>query len=189
LIARKRQRAAAHQWSNLMAEMTWTTLAIGGHVPANKLAEFRELCDEYFGGFGAVDKPKDLIDRALRDGESVTFADTLDFGNADELEAVCKRWGLTYWKHWDAVGGQFDSGIEIWRPGMERAKEQTATCEQDQPALTMSQLQALAEQGHTLQQVIEMLDEFSATKVPPLTIGLDYHEEDENEDSGVAADV
>jgi hypothetical protein len=178
-----------HHWSNLMAEMTWTTLAIGGPIPENKFEEFRNLCDEYFGGFGAVDKPNDLIDRALRDGESVTFADALNFGNADELEAVCKQWGLTYWKHWDAVGGQFDSGIEIWRPGMERAKEQTATCEQDQPALTMSQLQALAEQGHTLQQVIEMLDEFSATKVPPLTIGLDYHEEDENEDSGVAADV
>jgi hypothetical protein len=33
-----------------MAEMTWTTLVIGGPVPRNELAEFRELCDEYFGG-------------------------------------------------------------------------------------------------------------------------------------------
>jgi hypothetical protein len=172
-----------------MAEMSWTTFTIGGPIPENKIEEFRTLCDEYFGGFGAVDKPNDLIDRALRDGESVTFADSLNFGNAEELECACHRWGLTTWKHWDAVGGQFDSGIEIWRPGMEHPKAQTATCEQDQPALTMSQLQALAEQGRTLQQVIEMLDEFSATKVPPLTIGPDYHEEDENEDSGVAADV
>jgi hypothetical protein len=172
-----------------MAEMTWTTLVIGGPLPQNKVAQFRELAEEYFGGSGAVDDPNVLIEHALRDGTSVTFADTVNFGNADELETLCHQWGLTTWKHWDSVPGSFDSGIEIWRLGMERPKEQTATCEQDQPALTMGQLQALAEQGYTLGQVIDMLDEFSANKVPPLAIGPDYHEEDEHEDSGVASDV
>jgi hypothetical protein len=69
---------------------------------------------------------------------------------------------------------------------MEHAKEQTATCEGDQPALTMGQLQAFSEQGCTLAQVIETLDEFDSDKVPPLTIGPDYHEQDETEEEETA---
>ena len=49
-----------------MAEMTWTTLVIGGPLPQNKVAQFRELAEEYFGGSGAVDDPNVLIDCRFR---------------------------------------------------------------------------------------------------------------------------
>ena len=166
-----------------MTEMTWTTLVIGGPMPKNKVNEFRALVREYFGGDGVLDKPDDSIDDALREGRSVSLSGELNFGSAEELEHRCRQWGLTYWKQWDANAGVFDTGIEIWNPGLDEPAEQTAACEQGVPALTLPQLEMAAVKGMTLQEVIADLAKFESARVPPLTIGeADFVDEAETKE-------
>jgi hypothetical protein len=170
-----------------MTEMTWTTLVIGGLLPRTKITEFRELCDDYFGGPGSLDNPKVLVDEAIANRTVLTLSGSQNWGNADDFEPSCRVWGLSTWKDWDAVGGQFDSGLEIWRPGFEQPKEQTATYENDRPVLNIDQLRGFKQEGKTLSDEVATLDEFSSSHVPPLSIGPGCIEEDEEKNKEQSA--
>jgi hypothetical protein len=73
-----------------MTEMTWTTLVIGGPLPRNKITQFRELFDQYFGGPGGLDDPKVLFDEAIANKTTLTLSGSQNWGNADDLEASCR---------------------------------------------------------------------------------------------------
>jgi hypothetical protein len=155
-----------------MTEMTWTTFTIGGKVPANKHQEFRDLIGEYFDQTGSVDNPHQLLDDALAEGKPYIVSGELNFGGADELEAACRRWGLTYHKSWDTKPGCFDAGIEIWSPGMHvHTAIECSADDNGEPTLGLQQLRNRLAEGKTLAEVIADLDLFDQKHVPKIELG------------------
>jgi hypothetical protein len=159
-----------------MSEVTWTTMFIGGPVPANKIEEFITIVDNYFVPQDANDDGE-WFHGVLKSRLRLELADSQNFGNVDELETFCALYGLSYWKHWEAVSGQFEAGIAVKRPN-EPLIECTATSDNGQPALALFELEHRMHQGWSLGDVVTDLRRFDPHLVPPLTIGADVTDED-----------
>jgi hypothetical protein len=72
----------------------WTTMKIGGAVPPDKVEEFKSIAKGDFPDDIDGDA-KELVDGAIADKTALTLSGTCNFGDADELEAACRRWGLS----------------------------------------------------------------------------------------------
>jgi hypothetical protein len=100
----------------------------------------------------------------------LTLSGTCNYGDADELEATCRRWGLSYWKAWDAMSGVFDAGVTIWKPGMEDPESENADCSAGEPMMTLSQLVKAKNQRKSLLDIVAELERFLSDKLPPLSV-------------------
>jgi len=101
-----------------MTEMTWTIMRIGGELPANKIAELREIVVsefidlQYDEGFGI-----DNLNEVAAAGKSLFIQGSVNDGNPQATADFCRNNNLAFWLHYDA-GYEWDaaskSGNSAW---------------------------------------------------------------------------
>jgi len=153
-----------------MTEMTWTTMRIGGELPADKIEELHEIVTgefsdlQYDEGFG-IDNLKEVAAA----GKSLFIQGSANDGNPQATADFCRNNNLTFWLHYDA-GYEWDAGIQTWKPGMDEFKECCASAQGYGPAIDLAELRLYLARGDDLLTVVEALAPFDADAVPPLTI-------------------
>lgn len=160
-----------------MTEMIWTTMHIGGALPENRIEALTEAVHSDFSEHTA-DSPDHGHEDAIEEKRSVCFQGYVNYGDPDEVVAFCWQHDLPYWLHFEAKGGVTDGGIQVWAPGMEKALEETATSETYEPVATLDDMRRAKAAGLTLDQVIEKVERFDPNKVPPLTLGPSWIDDD-----------
>jgi hypothetical protein len=163
-----------------MAEMTWTTMHIGGAIPENRIDELVEIISSYFHDAQDIPEDEDAVRAVIAKNESLFIQGSVNYGNPEELKDFCQQYGLPYWCHFDA-GYEWDAGINIWRPGFEKEEDCAASAQGYTPDVTLGELRLFAKQGETLADVIAHAERFTAEAVPPLTIGAPVADEAEAE--------
>lgn len=154
-----------------MGEYVMTTVTVGGTVPHDVIETgLVEAVAEHFRALEDFSDLSELIEDALVEGTSVTFQGGCNFGKADSLDEFCRRHGLSYQRAWVSALGQFEAGLEYWRPGMRTPVEEAAD-EGGEPIITLRDLKAVQRKRGTLGKVIARLQRASALAVPPLAIG------------------
>ena len=152
-----------------MVDTTWTTMHVGGALPAGKIAAFLDAIESDFS-YEAQEAPtsEEDIQTIVAKGESALMQAHC-IGNPDDVIDFCKANDLTFWVHYD-YGNEWDSYIEIWAPGMDRPEETPASAQGYSPLVSLATLQMRAEKNIGLPSVIEEIARFESHKVPPLTI-------------------
>ncbi|MFY9294863.1 MAG: hypothetical protein WAP03_29895 [Methylorubrum rhodinum] len=154
-----------------MGEYVMTTVTIGGTVPHDVIETgLVEAVAEHFRTLEDFSDLGELIEEALLEGTSVTFQGECNCGKTDSLDAYCRRHGLSYQRAWTSALGQFEAGLEYWRPGMNQPAEEAAD-EGGEPVITLRELRAFQrKRGTTLAKLVARMSRASALAVPPLTI-------------------
>jgi hypothetical protein len=167
-----------------MAESTWTTMHIGGTLPASKIADLVEaIIDDFHEiaeGPNTIDDNRYVSDVANRN-ESLLVQGQVNCGNPDAVIDFCVGNDLPFWLHFDA-GYEWDSGIQIWKPGT-HVEECPASAQAYGPMISLHELESLPE-GTNIMDAIENLQRFTSDKVPPLTIVEDAADEQEGAANG-----
>lgn len=124
-----------------MSDTVWQLIAIGGD-PGEHREKIFELINDSFGDFE-------------EDGEHLVINEDMQMGDeaTEALKAFLREHGLSYDHHYEA---KYDHEGEVWfwRPGMEEEKWSWALQDR-QETVTVNDLQKMADEGLTLQQVIE----------------------------------
>lgn len=152
-----------------MSEVTWTTMHIGGPLPADKIEDLLDMIDGAFSEMAAGPDDGNQVRDAVKAKESLFLQGQVNYGNPECVTTFCKEHSLTYWLHFDA-GCEWDAGIQIWKPGDEAEQECPASAQGYTPTVDFSTLQIWNRQGLTLQHVIDDTARFLSEAVPPLTI-------------------
>jgi hypothetical protein len=155
-----------------MTEMTWTTMHIGGALPADKIDDLIGAILEDFHEIAngpTQEDDEELVREAAGEAISLLVQGQVNHGDPDAVVAFCQKHGLIYWLHFDA-GYEWDSGIQIWSPGADRIEEIGASAQGYSPMVDLSSLRIWADGGNTLQHFIDDASRFESHKVPPLTI-------------------
>ena len=150
-----------------MSEPTWTTMHIGGALPLNRIEELIEAIDGDFYEM-AGDCSIGAVKAAADEAASMCVQGQVNHGNPQGVIAFCRANGLPYWLHFDA-GYEWDSGIQIWKPGNEKEDECPASAQGYTPTVDLSTLRIWAKAGLTLQHIIDNVARFESGAVPPLT--------------------
>lgn len=153
-----------------MGESTWTTMHIGGALPANKREELEEAIRD---DFHDLQSDGEDIDPAVAEKRSLLVQGHCR-GEPDTVIAFCEDYSLPFWLHYDA-GTEWSAFINVWKPGMEKVSECAADSQDYKPVISLDALIHRAGKGATLASVVEYLSAFDPDKVPPLTIGPDHH--------------
>jgi hypothetical protein len=158
-----------------MVEMTWTTMHIGGSLPASKIDELIALFDVFSD---AQEKPDDEAE--LRDNiaanKSLLIQGQVNYGNPDELIEFCKDNKLAFWLHFDA-GYEWDPGIQVWHPDFPAIIECAASGQGYAPVIELAMLKENLKNGSTLADVVGGLQVYTSEHCPPMTIIEDAKEE------------
>jgi hypothetical protein len=154
-----------------MSEPTWTTMHIGGALPADKIEELIDrIHEDFVQEVQEAPESDDEIRAVVSKGKSLFLQANVNCGNPDAVIAFCIDNNLTYWLHYDA-GYEWDSGIQIWVPGASAVPEECpASAQGYTPVVDLATMRIWAKQGLTLQHVIDETARFESEKVPPLTI-------------------
>jgi hypothetical protein len=168
-----------------MAESTWTTMHIGGTLPASKIADLVEAIigdfHEIAEGPNTIDDNRYVSDVANRN-ESLLVQGQVNYGNPETVIDFCQKNNLPLWLHFDA-GPEWDSGIQIWQPGWPDVEQCEASAQGYVPVISLNELESLPE-GTNIMDTIENLQRFTSEKVPPLTIVEDAADEQEGAANG-----
>jgi hypothetical protein len=152
-----------------MSEPTWTTMHIGGTLPANKIEELLEWAENHF-----YDKDGDWTEEDVRiaanENRSILLQGQVNYGNPEGLVDFCQEIGLPFWLHFDA-GPEWDAGIQTWKPGGQ-VEECSASAQGSEPVISLQELRRiLKDDVYDLKDTVENLALFESDKVPPITIG------------------
>jgi hypothetical protein len=158
-----------------MAEMTWTTMHIGGALPASKIEELIDLLDCFSDAQEKPDDESDLRDN-IRENKSLLLQGQVNYGNPEELVNFCQDNKLPYWLHF-AHGYEWDPGIQIWHPDFPKVLECAASEQGYAPVIELAMLRANLKNGSTLADVVGGLEVYTSERCPPMTIIEDVKEE------------
>lgn len=167
-----------------MAEPTWTTVHIGGALPANLIEAFLDAADYFYDCDGDFDE--ESIRAAASENRSLMLQGNVNYGNPEVLVAFCRKHGLPFWLHFDS-GYEWDAGIQTWRPGDDAVAEHGATDQGNEPEMSLQELRAAAKAGKTLADVIDHMTRFESDWVPAITIAPAIPDEVEGEPIGAIA--
>jgi hypothetical protein len=123
-----------------MGDSVWQDIHIGGD-PGEHRENLFELIDASFGDFE-------------EDGEHLVMGADMGFrSDIDELKAFLREHGISY-NHFSEAKWEYEGMIMFWRPGMD--DESWSWMRQDhEETVTVEDLEKMASEGLTLQQVIE----------------------------------
>jgi hypothetical protein len=156
--------------------MTWTTMHIGGALPASKIEELVDLIDRYFYDVQeAPENEADLRDN-IRENKILFLQGQVNYGNPEELTAFCRENKLPYWLHFDA-GYEWDPGIQVWHPDFPAVIECAASGQGYTPVIELATLKENLKNGSTLADVVGGLQVYTSEHCPPMTITEDAKEE------------
>lgn len=153
-----------------MGEYVWTTFTLGGKLSARAV---REIAAELAAWF-----PEEIADAAdgeaaLRDaassGRALSVAASINYGNTESLDAACTSHGVAWARHWSA-GGDFGSGVTVWRPGMADPVDYDAL-DNGRPCIGLAELRHAAGEGlDAVQGLIAAVERADAESFPPVEI-------------------
>ena len=110
-----------------------------------------------------------LVREAHENQEPVVFYHELArYGRFENLEAICRKLGLTYVVHSDA-GDEWDAGYGWWQPGMDEPGECAAT-NGGEVLITIGDVRQALEAEQPLAAVTDLLARAQPPDVPPLTL-------------------
>jgi hypothetical protein len=109
----------------------------------------------------------DLL-QALKDGSSF-YDGECNYAQMEDIEAWCGENEVGYCKTWEPGGG-YGPGIELWRPGMERA-QQCASVESS-PVATFNELEKAHKAGKVAELIAD-LDRFNHLGPPLQVLAVD----------------
>jgi hypothetical protein len=145
-----------------MGERIWTTLDIGGRITQPILDQLITLMEDHF------EEDCD-VEFTLQQKTCLSYTGSQNYGEVeDEVLDFLTENGLTWRTHWDGVGGVCDAGYKAWRPGLEYPVG--GACDTDGDLIvTLADLIAMADEGHSLTAVIHVLKE-DDVEVPPIQL-------------------
>jgi hypothetical protein len=132
-----------------MGDRTWTDIQFSGIISEEQAEELVELLEAQ----GCCANEGDDLLQALKDGSS--------FYDGEYEVGYCKTW---------EPGGGYGPGIELWRPGMERA-QQCASVESS-PVATFNELEKAHKAGKVAELIAD-LDRFNHLGPPLQVLAVD----------------
>ncbi|WP_079601907.1 hypothetical protein [Bradyrhizobium erythrophlei] len=148
--------------------MTWTTMHIGGPIPASKIDDLLATIEDDFSEMAIGPDDENQVRDVANKNESLILQGQVNCGNPATVIDFCVENDLPFWLHFDA-GYEWDSGIQIWKPGT-HVEECSASAQGYEPTLNLKELRGRESSGEYLREVIDDLARFESDKVPPLTI-------------------
>lgn len=150
-----------------MAEMTYTTVSIGGRIRMKHAEEIADIINGSFSELFNDGKTLEEITNAAKAGERFTIAGQVNYGNPEELRSYLATKRLPYVITYCA-GREFNAGGYAYRRGRDEVEFEAN--EDGDPTVTLRDLQLHAKAGRSLKAVIKTIENCQHESVPAIVI-------------------